>query len=226
MATNVADGVLGGGGFGGGDALFPGAGVLRALTSRRRAEEPARVELLRPAPPPPVDSRSFASFAREHESVLRAAALRLCGNATDANDLVQDTFERGLRSLARFQPGTDGRAWLLTILHNLFIDRCRARTRESRADTSAEELAERLPAPEAEPQPSWASISTEQLRAALAKLPEDFQVVYRMHALESRSYQEIAETLGIPKATVGTRLIRARRKLKELLMPTTGESQG
>jgi RNA polymerase sigma-70 factor (ECF subfamily) len=47
-----------------------------------------------------------------------------------------------------------------------------------------------------------------------------------MHALENRSYQEIAATLGIPKATVGTRLIRARRKLRELLMPHTAEGQG
>ena len=45
--------------------------------------------------------------------------------------------------------------------------------------------------------------------------------MYRLHALEGRSYQEISERLGIPKATVGTRLIRARRKLKELLMPGT-----
>ncbi|XXF81671.1 RNA polymerase sigma factor [Myxococcaceae bacterium GXIMD 01537] len=184
------------------------------------------MELLRPSPPSLADSQRFAAFVREHESVLRATALRLCGNATDANDLVQDTFERGLRRFERFQPGTDGRAWLLTILHHLFIDRCRSRTREARSDTSAEELEERLAAPEAEAQPSWASISTEQLRAALAKLPEDFQQVYRMHALENRSYQEIAETLGIPKATVGTRLIRARRKLRELLMPRAGEAQG
>jgi RNA polymerase sigma-70 factor (ECF subfamily) len=139
---------------------------------------------------------------------------------------VQDTFERGLLRFARFQPGTDGRAWLLTILHHLFIDRCRSGKREARSDMPAEELEERIAAPEAEPQPTWASISTEQLREALSQLPEDFQVVYRMHALENRSYQEIAATLGIPKATVGTRLIRARRKLRELLMPLTGEGQG
>ncbi len=213
--------------FGDVDPLFSGARVLQALTSRLFADEPPRVELLRPATPAPVDeARRFSAFAREHEGILRATALRLCGNPTDANDLVQDTFERGLRSLARFQPGTDGRAWLLTILHHLFIDRCRSRTREARSDTPAEELEERIAAPEAEAQPSWASISTEQLRAALTKLPEDFQAVYRMHALENRSYQEIAATLGIPKATVGTRLIRARRKLRELLMPHTAEGQG
>lgn len=227
MATNV----LGAGSeavaFGDADAVSSGARVLRALTSRLRKEEPPRVELLRPATPTPVDdARRFAALAREHESILRATALRLCGNPSDANDLMQETFERGLRNLARFQPGTDGRAWLLTILHHRFIDRCRARTREALSDTPSEELEERLATPEAEQQPSWASISTEQLREALARIPEDFQVVYRMHALENRSYQEIAAALGIPKATVGTRLIRARRKLRELLMPHAGEGQG
>ncbi|HZI14667.1 MAG TPA: sigma-70 family RNA polymerase sigma factor, partial [Myxococcus sp.] len=64
-------------------------------------------------------------------------------------------------------------------------------------------------------------------REALEKIPEDFRTVYRLHSLEGRSYQEIAEQLGIPKATVGTRLIRARRRLKEILMPTpAGEAEG
>ncbi|WP_275900328.1 RNA polymerase sigma factor [Pyxidicoccus trucidator] len=181
----------------------------------------------RPLSSPTLDSRWFAAFAREHEAALHATAMRLCGNATDARDLVQDTFERGLRNLARYKVGTDGRAWLLTILHHLFIDRCRSRTRERRADVSAEDMEERIAAPEVEAAPAWASISPEQLREALEKIPEEFRTVYRLHALENRSYVEIAERLGIPKATVGTRLIRARRKLKELLMPQPpGEAEG
>ncbi|WP_240486511.1 RNA polymerase sigma factor [Hyalangium minutum] len=169
---------------------------------------------------PTVDSRWFAAFIREHESVLQATALRLCGNPTDARDLVQDTLERGLKNLSRYKPGTDGRAWLLTILHHIFIDRCRSRTRERRADVSAEDVEEKVAAPEPDAQPAWAAISPEQLREALDKIPEEFRLVYQLHSLEGRSYIEIAERLGIPKATVGTRLIRARRRLKELLMPT------
>lgn len=226
MMTHVMGGGSGAGTFGDADALFCGVRVLRALTSRLRKEQPPRVELLRPATPAPVDdAQRFAAFVREHEGILRATALRLCRNSTDASDLFQDTVERGFRSFAQFRHGTDARAWLLTILHRRFIDQCRSGKREARSDTPAEELEERIAAPEAEPQPRWASISTEQLREALAKIPEDFQVVYRMHALENRSYQEIAATLGIPKATVGTRLIRARHKLRELLMPP-GEGQG
>jgi RNA polymerase sigma-70 factor (ECF subfamily) len=112
------------------------------------------------------------------------------------------------------------RAWLFAILNNLFIDKCRSRIRERRADVSAEDVQERVAAPEPDAQPAWATISPEQLREALDKIPEEFRLVYQLHALEGRSYIEIAERLGIPKATVGTRLIRARRRLKELLMPT------
>ncbi|MFP2908831.1 RNA polymerase sigma factor [Pyxidicoccus sp. 3LFB2] len=181
----------------------------------------------RPPSSPTLDSRWFAAFAREHEAALHATAMRLCGNATDARDLVQDTFERGLRNLSRYKVGTDGRAWLTAILTNLFFDRCRSRKRENRADVSAEDLEERIAAPEVEAAPAWASITPEQLREALDKIPEEFRTVYRMHALENRSYVEISERLGIPKATVGTRLIRARRKLKELLMPQPpGEAEG
>jgi RNA polymerase sigma-70 factor (ECF subfamily) len=172
-----------------------------------------------------LDSRWFAAFAREHESALHSKALRLCGNPTDARDLVQDTFERGLRNLARYRPGTDGRAWLMTILTHLFIDRCRSKTRERRADVSAEELEERIAAPEADAVPAWAAITPEQLREALEQIPEEFRTVYRLHTMEGRSYLEISERLGIPKATVGTRLIRARKKLKDLLQPPSPEGE-
>lgn len=190
---------------------------VAALTGWERAGQGARVEA-RPPPAPRLDSRWYAAFARQHEPALHATALRLCGNAADARDLVQDTLERGLRNLERFQVGTDGRAWLLTILHRLFIDRCRARTREPRADVSAEELAERVAAPDGEATPAWASISLEQLREVLGQVPEPFREVYRLHCLEGRPYDEIAARLGIAKNTVGTRLIRARRMLRELLV--------
>jgi RNA polymerase sigma-70 factor (ECF subfamily) len=209
-------------------ALISGSLLKRGLTGQDRAVQPApRVESRPQSTPTPLDSRWFAAFAREHEAALHATAMRLCGNASDARDLVQLTFERGLRNLARYRPGTDGRAWLLTILHHIFIDQCRSRTRERRADVSAEDVEERIAAPEPEAAPAWASITIEQLREALEKIPDEFRTVYRMHSLEGRSYQEIAETLGIPKATVGTRLIRARRRLKEILMPTpAGETEG
>ncbi|ADO68530.1 RNA polymerase sigma factor [Stigmatella aurantiaca] len=163
--------------------------------------------------------QEYDIVVREHASELHAVALRLCQHPADARDLVQDTLERGLRNLDRFIPGTDARAWLLTILHRLFIDRCRAKAQGQRGDVPVDFLEERLPAPVPEALPRWAAISLEQLRDALGRLPEAFRIIYQLHAVEGRSYIEISQELGIPKATVGTRLMRARRRLRELLEP-------
>ncbi|WP_224247459.1 RNA polymerase sigma factor [Hyalangium gracile] len=166
------------------------------------------------------DSAWFAALVREHEHAIRATGLRLCGNAAEADDLFQETCLRGFQKRASYKQGTNFLAWILTILRNCFIDRFRSRSRERSADVSAEEVQERVAAPEQEAQPRWAHIGPEQLQEAVEKLPEQFRLVYQLHALEKRSYNEIAAQLGIPKDTVGTRLIRARRRLKELLLPT------
>jgi RNA polymerase sigma-70 factor, ECF subfamily len=165
--------------------------------------------------PVPVPDRG-GKLAQDHLDALQAFALKLCGHPADARDLVQDTFERALRNLGTLTPGTNERAWLFTILHNMFIDRCRHRARRPQADTLDEEKLQ-VASVEPEPPPAWTAISETELRAAVARLDEEFRVVYELHALEGRSYQEIVEKLGIPANTVGTRLIRARRKLKAIL---------
>ena len=158
----------------------------------------------------------FEAFAAEHEGQLKAIALRLCGNAADAADLVQDAYERAFRHYDKLEPGTNPRAWVVTILHNLFIDKCRKVRREP-LRVAVDDVP--LPAPEAqvEPDPEWSKLTAEDLRRALEQLDPDFREVYRLHALENRSYKEISAALGIPSATVGTRLLRARDKLKKLL---------
>lgn len=161
-------------------------------------------------------SKKFQNLIQQHGRVIFSIALRLCGNACDARDLVQETFERALCHFDHFQEGMNGRAWLLTILRHLFINQCRVRAREQ-SHVPAEDLEERIPAPEDEPPSAWAAFSLDHLLAAVEKLPEEFRKVYQLHAFEGRSYEEIALRLRIPKATVGTRLIRARRKLRELL---------
>jgi RNA polymerase sigma-70 factor (ECF subfamily) len=154
------------------------------------------------------------TLVRDHQPALHAFALKLCGNPADAHDLVQDTFERALRNLGALKEGTNERAWLFTILHNLFIDRCRRKKRDPAA-ANVDEV--ELPAGEPEPPPGWTSLGAADVRAAVAQLDDEFRRVYELHALDGRSYQEIAATLGIPQNTVGTRLLRARKKLKSIL---------
>ena len=186
---------------------------MRALLSLRAVEDQAANEAA------PLD---FSALAREHEPALRSVALRLCRGPSDAQDLVQDTLERALRNAASLPGHGNLRAWLLAILRNRFIDSCRRRSRET-SRVSPEQLEDTAAANDPEPEPAWASITHEQVRAALEKLPGEFRAVYQLHAIEHRSYAEISAELRIPKATVGTRLLRARKRLKALLIPDSAE---
>jgi RNA polymerase sigma-70 factor, ECF subfamily len=192
-----------------------------------RASVPAKVEVVAPtsdAPRPlregdrradrPFEGR-FEDAVRAHEPELTLLAKRLTSSIADARDLVQDTFERALRAWDRLPADSNVRGWLVTILHNLFIDRCR---RAHRAPTSPIDDQLEAPQPEELPAPPWADVTPEQLRAALRELDEEFRRAYELHALAGRTYRQIADELGIPVNTVGTRLMRARRKLRVILV--------
>jgi RNA polymerase sigma-70 factor (ECF subfamily) len=158
--------------------------------------------------------RRLDALVREHQSALHAFALKLCGDPSDARDLVQDTFERALRADATQQPRSNQRAWLFTVLHHLFVDRYRRRAREPRL-ASIDDVD--VASVEPPPPPPWAEVTLEQLQAALDELDPEFREVYRMHALEGLGYAEIAARMGAPISTVGTRIMRARRKLRLIL---------
>jgi RNA polymerase sigma-70 factor (ECF subfamily) len=158
--------------------------------------------------------RRLDALVREHQSALHAFALKLCGDANDARDLVQDTFERALRADATQAPRSNDRAWLFTVLHHLFIDRYRRRAREPRL-ASLDDVD--VAAAEPVAPPAWADVTLEQVQAAMAELDPEFRDVYRMHALEGLGYADIAARLGAPVSTVGTRIMRARRKLRAIL---------
>jgi RNA polymerase sigma-70 factor (ECF subfamily) len=145
-------------------------------------------------------------------------ARRLCGNEADASDLVHDTYERALRAYDRYTDRGNLRSWLVAILNNLFIDRCRKARRTPRAEALDEVD---VPAAEPDAAPAWASVTTAQIATALDAVGPEFRRVYELHAA-GRSYDEIASELRIPKATVGTRLLRARKKLKESLLRSLG----
>ena len=159
---------------------------------------------------------------------LMHLALGLTRDAGEARDLVQDAFERALRDWRRFTPGTNARAWLSAILSRLFIDRWRRRKRQPRfVDIDGTELAgtcagARWPVGlggegAEEPTPSWAGVTETDLRAAIAGLPPKLRHVFELSAVEKRTYVEISRLVGIPVNTVGTRLLRARRQMRDRL---------
>jgi RNA polymerase sigma-70 factor (ECF subfamily) len=154
------------------------------------------------------------------ETLLFRLAMRLCGNAADARDLVQDVLESALRSGERLASVENLRAWLVTILHRRSIDLFRRQNHEFLTD-HVDEAAWVQPQPSDVPE--WSKVTHEQLRAAVEQLEEEYRTVFRMHAFEGRSYKEIVEAMNIPMNTVGTRLYRARAKLKEILFGGRGE---
>jgi RNA polymerase sigma-70 factor (ECF subfamily) len=153
-------------------------------------------------------------LVRDHQAALFAFALKLCLHADDARDLVQDTFERALRAEAAGATHDNERAWLFTVSHHLFIDRCRQRARAPQM-ASIEDVD--VTAREPEPAPAWTALSVADVRAGLEELDLEFQDAYRLHALDGLGYAEIAVRLGVPVSTVGTRIMRARRKLRAIL---------
>lgn len=179
-----------------------------------------RMSAVHASSPPDRDARRQAErLARDHYESLVRLGLRLTGNEAEARDLVQDTFERALKRYGSFKPGTNERAWLHSILYNAFIDQRRARaSKQFVSDDAIEEK----PADSAPEPPPWSTVSDAQLAAAIDSLGSDFREVYRMHAIEQRSYKEIAEAVSILPQTVATRLVRARQMLRAHLLEALG----
>jgi RNA polymerase sigma-70 factor (ECF subfamily) len=160
---------------------------------------------------PPERSRQIVA---DQLPVLRLVARGLCRDPAELEDLIQDVFERALRAIDTIDLDSNPRGWMVTILHNLHIDRCRRRAR-MQPHVPHDEVA--LAAPEVAEAPAWSAIDTDDVRRAVSRLPDELRETYVMFALDGRSYAEVAAALGIPKATVGTRLSRARTRLKALL---------
>ena len=104
-------------------------------------------------------------------------------------------------------------------MQNLFIDKIR-RAKARREDLTAEPI----PAPIVEDVAWWEAITVEQIQAQLVRLPLEQRDTFVLFAFEGKSYDEIAATLGIAKATVGTRILRARQKIRDLLIKERGDA--
>lgn len=142
---------------------------------------------------------------------LRRYARALTGNADQADDLVQDCLERALGRLHLWRSGTNLRAWLFTIMHNLHVNNMRRRAIR----------------PDGESLPDWDAggrvrpvqddvVELRSVVGALRQLPDEQREVLLLVALEELSYREVADALGIPIGTVMSRLARGRQRLRQL----------
>jgi RNA polymerase sigma-70 factor (ECF subfamily) len=155
--------------------------------------------------------RELERAIAQHLPALRARAAQLCRGHGDADDIVQEALLRAFRARRQMHEIERLRCWLLKILTNTFLDSLRRRkARPGEVD---------LPSPPDDDDDSpWAGIDLDAIRAAVAELPDDVRQTYEMFAFEGRDYTSISSALGVPKATVGTRILRARKRLRALLM--------
>jgi len=150
----------------------------------------------------------------EHIASLRRYAIALLRERSLADDLVQDTLERGLKKFPLFQAGTDLRAWLFTIMHNLFINQATSmRSWRYQADPEerhgGDEQAEEL-------------LTARDFMQALQQLGTEQRAIILLIGLEQLSYEQAAQVLGCPVGTVMSRLARARERLRQLMNGEAG----
>lgn len=139
---------------------------------------------------------------------LRRYARALVGERDGADDLVQDTLERAVRKFHLWRPG-DLRAWLFSIMHNVFVNQLKSRKVALHVQIDEEMIAA--------PIPTATSSDVLDLQRALGRLAPEQREVLLLVALEDMTYADVSRALGIPIGTVMSRLSRGREKLRHAM---------
>ena len=153
----------------------------------------------------------------DHLPALRAFAMSLARNSATADDIVQDTIVKAWSNIDKFEPGTNMRAWLFTILRNTYYSLHRKRGREV-ADGDGEYAAQLSEKPEHD-----GRLAMNDFRVAFAKLPDEQREALLLVGASGFSYEEAAEMCGCAVGTIKSRANRGRKRLAELLHLEEGE---
>ena len=171
------------------------------------------------------DEAAFTEIVRRYQHAVYRVAYGLTRNASDADDLAQETFVRAYQAIGRFRAGEPLYPWLSRIAINQVYSLFRRRRR--RPEAALEPLLEggrQWAAPD-DPEGEVADREhREHLHSAFSELSDEHQVVLVLRVVEGLSYDEIARTLAVPIGTVMSRLSRARAELKRCLRTRTGET--
>jgi len=148
---------------------------------------------------------------------LRRYARVLAGDSARADDLVQEALARAWEKRRLWQPGTDLRAWLFTIMHNVFVNQRASASREAAqvsldADTETGRSAWQVPVPPNQ----FARVELMELLQQVGRLPPEQRETLLLAVVEEMKYEEIAVALSVPVGTVMSRLSRAREKLRRM----------
>lgn len=167
------------------------------------------------------NSRAFETLLRRHERAMFGTSLRLLGRSGDAEDAVQEAFIAAWRRLPEFRGDARFSTWLYRIVTNRSLNELRRRKPAASLDDDEDDG----PVPAALVQAGGPDRQAEQsamvaaLQSALAGLPEPLRVCWLLREVDQRSYDEIADIVGVPEPTVRGRIARARTKLAEVMAP-------
>ncbi len=139
-------------------------------------------------------------------------SFRIVGNTTDAEDVMQESFLSAFNKLDSYEGKVSFGAWLKKIVVNRSLDYLKKRR------VIFEEINERIIEEEPNPRMEIREIDMNKLKAAVMKLPEGYRVVLSLYLLEGYDHDEIAEILNITNVSSRTQLLRAKRKLRDLLV--------
>jgi RNA polymerase sigma-70 factor (ECF subfamily) len=171
--------------------------------------------------------RVFEELAMPLFDSLYNFAHWLTQNREEAEDLVQETYAKALKGFGSFQPGTNFRAWIFRILRNTFLTSRTGLAATRTVPLEAEDDNEQMVAVSYETPESilLEQAGQQQVQSALEQVPVIFREVLLLCEVEEMSYQEIADTLGVPIGTVMSRLHRARKALRTALQGKAREAK-
>lgn len=156
-------------------------------------------------------------------NLLNAFAYNLTRNSEDAKDLYQETACRALSNIDKFAPGTNFKAWLFTIMKNIFINNYRKKMKANTVSDSSETIFQQSAASRTTNNAAEASMLIKELQIMIDKLDDMIRVPFMMHYYGYK-YQEIAEHLDLPLGTVKSRIFFARRELKYMIESDYGST--
>lgn len=146
---------------------------------------------------------------------LRRFAYSLTGSKEEAEEVLQSACERALSRLDQFEPGTRLDSWMFQIIRTVRVDRVRYSAR--RPTTSDPDIAETARFDARTHEQVEARMDLDIIREEVARLPEEQRVALALVTIDGMSYQDAADTLGVPIGTIMSRLARARRKLADAI---------
>lgn len=162
-------------------------------------------------------AKNFHNEIKPFELLLKSVAFNLTKSSADAEDLLQDTYFKAVKSISKFQEGTNLKAWMITIMKNTFINNYRKNKKEMETITKPGDINDSMLHQGAlDVEPGTRILISETLKMAINQLKPEMKVTF-MRYYEGYKYQEIAEEFDLPLGTVKSRIFLARKEMVEFL---------